>query len=258
MFRPTKPSRFSLIFIFGILTAVVLAVFLPFNLDDEFVSAINRNVCSAKDGGYGFGRVRWTTRNAQCLNSKKMLATCFRNFPNPREAYTENGQFLCAPENHFCVPRFLKVPTLNYDAGCQKIDTPAGGTKGAGDVDDIACSSGIKFDAPIYLLSKITADNTAYTDSITACSVQQEGSKENLSTLSPCTGEAGIDFDAGPTYEACITTADSVDNVNVAFHWFLRPDISTKKRDLSDMEIPSFTIRYKNETGDNRPRKLDP
>ncbi|KAK8158550.1 hypothetical protein BKA80DRAFT_277318 [Phyllosticta citrichinensis] len=119
---------------------------------------------------------------------------------------------------------------------CVRVQSGVGGIKGAGDVDDIACSSSVSFAAPIYLISEIRPVSNVNQGSFTECSVKRADNGEHASTLAPCRDKTTVSLVAKVPYHACVETQNYLHGVSVGFKWFLTTASRRRKRDLGGEE----------------------
>ncbi|QDS76695.1 hypothetical protein FKW77_000639 [Venturia effusa] len=212
----------------------------------EFTSARDFNLCNALyAGGYGYGRVTFTTLSASCINTKKMTLRCYFLIgpwrPRPNSEYTCVGDQWCIPPN----------PSQFFpDAGCITILQPKGLKRG-GDSDNYACSSGLNIgDNPLYLLSSISTDNPIYSDAntMTECTVIRSGTTQHLYIDSPCTKQSTlIELAARTSYQACIQLADTLRDVAVSFTWHLSAP-GKLARDLEGKRLSAEMFSIDNST----------
>ncbi|TLD21641.1 Calcium-binding protein [Venturia nashicola] len=196
-----------------------------------FPSAKLYNICGKlNDGGSGFGRVIFRTISAYCVDDQRMAMKCrWSNHANPLDL---PAIYDCQKPDQ-CVNVAKALGTENPDAGCQN-PPQLSGVKGAADIDNHACSSGINTgDASIVLLSSITPDDPAV--KLDGCSIIQSGTQNKLFSHSPCEKSSTIiTLKAKTTYQACIDTAATLAGISIGFHWHLHSTGKLRGRGLDD------------------------
>ncbi|RDI87074.1 hypothetical protein Vi05172_g2905 [Venturia inaequalis] len=186
----------------------------------EFTSAKTFNICGkVYNGGWGWGRVEMGTISAQCLDQKQMSMRCWHHLP--RSGGEAPGEYTCSGRKQSCLPAFPAGKNFP-DAACITLFDPMG-TKGAGDLDNYACSSGVNVgNAPIWVLSSISTDKPIYVDSTTECSVVRSGTQNSIYKSSHCDKTSTVlKLAAKTTYQACIRTAAALAKTSVSFTWHL-------------------------------------
>ncbi|KAE9994007.1 hypothetical protein EG327_001740 [Venturia inaequalis] len=203
---------------------------LPFAHGYEFASAVDVNVCGRElDGGYGWGRVEFITSSAACLSETKMHLLCLDRWDHTRyreDLHDCKGKESCVPHAQFVSP--------TPDAGCLVLHSP-GGTKGSGDMDNHACSSGISIgNDDIFILSAVSADQLKYDTGIRTCIISRHGSTAPADVIyskSPCPHKSTLlKLAKHTTYQACVTTAVALAKVSVGFTWHIRSPGRTVRR----------------------------
>ncbi|KAE9992083.1 hypothetical protein EG327_010184 [Venturia inaequalis] len=215
--------------------------------DLEFVSAKALNACGELfNGGEGFGRVEMRTVTAVCTSQTFMALEC--NYTLPVHGGHRPGVWLCLKGKE-CTPhddRPLDDRTSRRinDAGRLKIRSPSG-VKGAADIDNHACSSGLSIGtSSLTLSSSISTDQPNLMGSLTRCTITKSGTSNYIYNKSPCPQQSTIiTLAAKTTYQACIYTALAVARQSVGFTWHLHSPVKTKRtlgpeKPLSEM----FTI----------------
>lgn len=201
--------------------------------------------------GYGFGRVEVVTVSANCADRTKMWLNCRYVRPFDPTGNWVPRNWICLGGER-CLPHERRGLYAKPDAGCIVLSSPSG-TKGDGDLDNHACSSGIKINNdPIYVLSSISTDNSKFGSSIISCEIVKSGTKERIYQRKPCPQTSVLlKLAAKTTYQACVDTAVAFAKVSVGFTWHLDSPGMTRRglhggKPLSEM----FTIVGNNITAD--------
>ncbi|KAE9975848.1 hypothetical protein EG328_002958 [Venturia inaequalis] len=231
----------------SIATSVLI---LPFAYGDEFASAKDINLCGRElNGGSGWGRTEFSTRNAKCIGEATMNLVCLYTHPSWSVGDVRQHEYDCKGKES-CVPHSQKLSPIP-DAGCLVLHSPSG-VKGSGDMDNHACSSGIKIgNDDIYVLSSISPDSLAWDNGIRACIVSKNGRDTPADTIfkgSPCPKTSRIlKLAAHTTYQACITTAVALAKTSVGFHWNIRSPgktyIPPRRRGLQQQGKPPLGLQ---------------
>ncbi|KAE9963350.1 hypothetical protein EG328_011493 [Venturia inaequalis] len=241
---------------FSLAKAYIAAFFLilPF-AHGEFWSARELNLCNQLYSvGFGWGRTQYKTQSAMCNNEKVMLINCRYTRPT-NDFRTELHE---CPDEESCVPHHYLLHGASSDAGCLVLPKSSG-VKGDGDLDNHACSSGIRLgDHDLYVLSSVTPDSMLYKDGIRTCIIGKSGSNspaDRIYQKSPCPQTSTIlKLAAHTTYQACIYTAVGLAKKSVGFHWNIRsPGKMVLPRGLEQQGKPfseMFTILNNNTAND--------
>lgn len=215
----------------------------------DFESAVDMNLCSELDGGYGPGRVVYDTIDCTCISETAFNATCLRLRPNEREHYRRGYARDCDPRDKTvqCLPTHDSSLKVN---DCCCLRTPKRlGSLPPHDADGIACSGGIRFGTGIGRDPMFKSSVAVWSEIIVStqkgmegCYVQDSSTGKHMSAYYPCinTGKFGsvLDLPGRSTYQACIEADDyTPDRIN--FLWFLSSPVGHGRRDGATVPLLS-------------------